>query len=659
MLHQGLRELLNKVDQQTSSFGKDERGDRNGARPVSQGRGQPGRGRSANRSSRLHGQADAADGGRLAQPGDWTCPACLFCPNFARRRDCYRCKRPRSPRGGSAAPLNRTGGAGDATRGPVGAGGQRPLLGRPSPQRGTATDKGVGKGEARPPSFRVPGASIAANAPASTGTASWLDAAKRAPQGGGATTARPLGPSDVPAQRSASASATTDAEGFQEVTRRKGRKPAAATTEGGTARDDEVHDDEGARKTDTGGTDGEGAQGDGDEGPEQPTVADLQRAWQDEQALVKRLRGQGLQDDHPVMLAAIEARDAAEQAWRSSKEPAPASVRLGRAQAKLDRAVALQADARSAMLATEREYRERMSAHQATMAECADRVRWRRQQLREIQEEVGAGGPAAAGAQRMQQEAIRRVHEAITGEVGPTIAALIEQLDTEAPAWAALNGLLGTLAASKSTLEQATTQTASQYHIGEEDEQKEWGEALSDWSESHDVQGQRWGNGHASNNGGHDDDRHDWGRGRTGWGGEYGQGTDDSQPMDTDDWWGMPARRWGGTTRWEANGHGKWTRSSWADQLEDEGDDDDDGGDEQRPTARRRVGPAASEQATGDACDPEEQRRRHEARVERITVMAIDAGVSPLTADGEELRLLDQPRLDAWIAEFLPAALLC
>ncbi len=138
-----------------------------------------------------------------------------------------------------------------------------------------------------------------------------------------------------------------------------------------------------------------------------------------------------------------------------------------------------------------------------------------------------------------------------------------------------------------------------------------------------------------------------------------GQGTDYDQPMDTDDWWSTPARRWGGATRWEANGHGKWTRASWADQLEEEDGADDKDEDDQRPTARRRVGPAADEQATGDACDPEEQRRKHEARVEQVTAMAIDAGVTPLTAQGEELRLLDQPRLEAWIAEFLPAALLC
>ncbi len=470
-----------------------------------------------------------------------------------------------------------------------------------------------------------------------------------------------MGSNDAPTERSTSAGPKVDPEGFQEVARRRGRKPAPADTSKGAARsdDDRDRDDVDSKDVDIDDIADGDAQQDGDEGMDQPTVADLQRAWRDEQALVKRLRGQGVHEEHPVMLAACEARDAAEQAWRNTKEPAPASVRLGRAQAKLDRAVAMQADARSAMLATEREFRDRMSAHQETLDECAEKVRWRRQQLREIQEELGAGDPGAAEAQRVQQEAIRRVHEAITGEVGPTIAALVEQLDSDAPAWAALNGLLGTLAASKSTLEQASTQSAPRYHIGEEEEQKGWGDAASDWSESHDVHGQSWGKGCNGSGGGHDGDDHYWGGERQGWGGEQGRRTDECQPMDTDDWWSAPTRRWGGAAHWESSGHGKWTRASWADQLEEEGDHADDDADDQRPTARRRVGPAEGEQTSGDACDPEEKRRKHEARIEQVTAMAIDAGVTPITADGEELRLLDQPRLDAWIAQHLPAALLC
>ncbi len=124
------------------------------------------------------------------------------------------------------------------------------------------------------------------------------------------------------------------------------------------------------------------------------------------------------------------------------------------------------------------------------MDECVARVSLRRQQLREVQQEVGAGGVQVAEAQRTQQAAIRRVHETLCGEIGPTIAALVDQLDTEAPAWAALNGILGKLAASKTTLEEATAQPGDRFDIGDGDGP---GDNGSEWSESHDMLGQPWG----------------------------------------------------------------------------------------------------------------------------------------------------------------------
>ncbi len=535
------------------------------------------------------------------------------------------------------------------------------MLGGRSSATGGAS-RACGGVDAGPPSFRVPGASKAACAAAAgAGSTSWADAAKRAASSSGAPTLRPGGAEGAPARRSDSPAAYTDSEGFQEVVRRRGRKPASAASQGGADNVDMgPADTSDPRQGEGAGPEGGEAGGDGTDEPAQPTAADLQRAWQDEQALVKRLRSQGLHDDHPVMRAACGSRDAAEQAWRSTKEPAPASVRLGRAQSKLDRAVALQADARPAMQATEREYRERMAAHQETLQECADRVRLRRQQLREVQDEVGAGGRGATGAQRAQQAAIRKVHEAISGEVGPTIAALVEQIDSDTPAWATLNALLGTLAASKETLEQASVQSPAEFHIGEAEGQQGGEDAASEWSESHELQGQHWGGGPGGGGDDYGGSEHPWGHDRREWEGAQGTSDDLAQPMDTDDWWGAPARRWGGAaSRWEESGHGKWTRASWADQLEEEGEDADGDEGDRRPTARRRVGPAANEQPTGEACDPEEQRRRLEARIEQITNMAIDAGVSPLTAQGEELRVLDQQRLEAWVAEFLPAALLC
>ncbi len=472
---------------------------------------------------------------------------------------------------------------------------------------------------------------------------------------------------------------TVDEEGFQRVERRGGRKVGGEEASGaGVVRaDGERTAGSVEQRADSGATVDDGADGGDNDGGGEPTPEELRRAWLDEVGLVRRLRLQGVQGGHPALRAAQEARDAAERAWRGAKDPAPASVRLGRAQARLDRAVTLQADARHAIQEAERAHRDRMAALQATMDDCTERVRARREQLRQVQVEVGAGGTSGgAGPQaRAQQAAIRQVHQTICGEVGPTIAALVEQLEADAPAWTALNGLLGKLSASKAALEEAYDQpSADHYDIGEGDHGT-W-EERSDWSESRELGGQAWGGGQMGQ--GDCDSVDDDGDGacrRRGARGGADDDCDDShvhdQSMDTGDWWDAPARRWGEAPRWQSSGHGKWRRASWAEQTERElhGTDDEDG---QPAAARRRLGDAettrgdstAREGGTADTAaaqaeDPESQKRLHTERLNRIITMAVDAGVTPLTKHGEDLRMLDPHQLDAWVAECLPSALLC
>ncbi len=381
---------------------------------------------------------------------------------------------------------------------------------------GTAADV---KASEKAPTFRVPGASVAARASAPAGGDTWANVARRPQQ--------PNTASPPPAGSGAAHTVTdtgndaneVDDEGFQVVTRRSNRGTGMAKPSGNDAKVSAARQQDNGRQgtcedAEHGDVDGDGAGAEG-----QPTVAELQQAWHTEIALVKKLRQQGLPDSHPVMRAACESRDAAEQAWRGSKEPAPASVRLGRAQAKLDRAVSLQAEARRAILDAEAAHRDRMATPQATMDQCTERVRLRRRQLSEVQGEVGAaGGPNGGSLQRGQQEAIRHVHTTICDEVGPTIAALVEQIDTDAPAWAALNGILGKLSASKATSEGACPpRPAARYDIGEGSDQCD---AQSEWSESHELGGQAWGDGDGWTGGdlGGDDsgqqNLHQWGGGQ-------------------------------------------------------------------------------------------------------------------------------------------------
>ncbi len=672
VLRQGLRDLLARVERAAEEGGGANNGNGNRARNERARSGSRGRGaheRESRRGTAPSGTGNATGTSRASQPGDWTCRGCHFGPNFARRRDCYRCGRQRSPRGqGHASAAG--GGPGSLSRGPVGAGGLRPLLGgRGEARGGVATSA---KEFDRAPTFRVPGASVAARAAgAGSSNGTWAEVATaRAPGGtaapprGGANatrTAQPNGPMG---------GGEEDDDGFQVVAGRKGRRADPGATEGGAGAQahgpPERPAEQDALDQDGGGGARDGTLGDDDAADGQPTAADLRQQWQDEVALVKRLRGQGLPDDHPVMRAACDARDAAEQAWRGSREPAPVSIRLGRAQQKLDRAVALQADARRAMLEQEAAHRERMSTLQSAMDECTERVRLRRQQLGAIQNELGAGGTQDAGRQQAQRDAIREVHDTICGQVGPAIASLVEQLDSSAPAWTTLNGLLGTLAASKATLERAAERQddrPAQFDIGDEAGDGGGGAGDEDdgWSESHELPGRQW---YAEGTGG------EW----QGWNGAQQGAEESDQPMETEDWWGQPAHRWGSATRWRANGHGQWARASWADQLEAEMDGEGDG-DGQPPAARRRLDAAGGDQATKDAQgqghqqqpphqqqqpqeDPEEARRRHQARINRIVAMAVESGVTPLTKGGEELVMLDPTQLEAWVAECLPAALL-
>jgi hypothetical protein len=383
----------------------------------------------------------------------------------------------------------------------------------------------------------------------------------------------------VPCAADASATdAMRDDEGPWEQVRRRGWNRRGTSRQDGDAA---VGNANGGAEGPADGVDGDvqdAEEGPGDAAAEAaPSPTDLQRAWHDEVALVKRLRQQGLPSEHPAMRAACAARDGAERAWRDAKDPTPPAVRLARVQAKLDRAIALQAETRQTMRDCEQAHREKMRELQARLDEDASRVRTRRQQLEQVQEEVGAAGAGRANAER--GEAVRQAHGALCREVAPAIASLVEQVDSSSPAWTTLNGILGTLAASSALLEKAIppATTAQSFNIGDQGrgsqraDDDEW-EGWSDgWSESHELPG----HDEAGGGGGH------WGRD----GGDL-QGSEERRPehshdasMGTGEWWDSSPAQWPTCVRWQACGHGKWTRGSWADEWEREAEEGgDDGG---------------------------------------------------------------------------------
>ncbi len=496
-----------------------------------------------------------------------------------------------------------------------------------------------------------------------------------------ATKAQGMGPSGTAgpaaaggrAAADAQAGSTADADGFQTVQRRGWRKARGSqhvVEDGGDGGG--TGDARGGHGDVVGGSDQVVEVEEADEGGEAPpTPNTLHRAWQNEVAMVRCLRKQGVAHEHPAMQAACAARDSAERSWRDAKDPAPAAVRLARAQAKLDRAIELQAEGRNALAEYEEVHRRELATLHDRIKEDGARVRLRRQQLEAIQAEVGAGG-LGARARGEQCEAVRRVHSSLCGTVAPTISALIEQLDSSTPAWSVLNGLLGTLSESKAALESAFSATpgAQRYDIadgaGAEDEDEVWREDWdggSQWSESHDLaacetggRGSAWGrSGEAAA-----DPLAATPSGTAG----VGKAMDEDQCMGTEDWWDKAASRsWGPAARWQECSHGKWARASWAESWEQEQEGQDYAA-EQPAAARRRLedAPAAPAGNGGAAAADEraaieERKRQHERRVQDIISAAIDAGIQPLSSDGEELHLLEPHKLDEWMAANFPAGL--
>ncbi len=462
-----------------------------------------------------------------------------------------------------------------------------------------------------------------------------------------------------------------DDDGFQQVRGKGWRKSRVAAAQASASAADgadacEAEAGGGGRPRDpTDVGDGDGAE------ESAPGPSELHRAWQTEVAVVRQLKAQGLSVQHPAMRAATDARDSAERAWRAVKDPVPAPVRLARAEAKLERAIELQSEAYAALLDYEQQHRERHAALRAKLQEARDRVSARREQLEDIQGEVGAEAQGGRDAVANGAAAAKEVHDTICGTVAPTIAALVEQLDSSLPAWSVLNGLLGTLSTSSTTLERAFTRGRGTQRFDIADgtggdtagARSDGAESCSEWSESHELP--------AGEGAGRSNDTSSNAAAARATTEAAGEDTRDHGQMDTDDW-GCDDYQdpyWGPAARWEECGHGKWARSGtdWADSWEREHGRTADAP-EQPPAARRRLEPAPPTpqcpqgssdkgQASGTVDEGrliEQRKRQHADRLQCIIRAAIDAGVQPLTHTGDDLQMLDPHQLDAWVAEHLP-----
>ncbi len=644
------------------AFLQQDRGDDGGFRRGRSGGGPQQRRGPPSRGAR---PGDAAAAARQPRPGDWQCK-CGFQPNFAHRRNCFSCGKPRAEQ--TAAGGGRRAAA---LTGPIGADGLRPQLAwgtAKAPSLAVSGSSAAAAAAAAAPSFRVPGASVAARAGAAAAAGGKRAAgtttggAPSASAAGGTAPAAATGATRAKLASSADGDLDTDDDGYQTVMRRaKGRKRGdggamlGGTSGGGeddaTMADTSGDHDEAAQ--DGGGVDAGGEGDEDDATAETPAPNELRRRWQDEIAIVKRLGQQGLPAEHPAMAAACQARDDAEQAWRAAKDPTPLAVRLSRAQAKVDRAIALQAETRAAINELEKGFKSQLAVLEDKLAEDRERVRLRRQQLQQVQAEAGAGG-GDDGARAAGRDAARKVHGTLCNELAPALAALVEQVNSDTPAWQMLNGMLAQLASSQQLLREAfeprQAAEAQEFDIGDDGMHgQDADESASAWSESHDLRPQGDAQGSGDNG---------WGTWSYPW-----HETSGDHCMDVEGWWSDS--QWKAPTKWMSCGHGKWARTSWADSWEEEHMQDEADGARGAAKFRRQhephptpvAGGAEGTTASGATAEGESEAaaaalrlQQYNARVSSIVEQAISMGIQPLTDEGEELQTLDPRELDAWVA---------
>ncbi len=631
------------------------RGTRNGRAANARGGGGGGGG-AASAAGGARARSAVPAGARQLGSADWDCKRCGFSPNFARRRFCFDCGKPRSDAPRAAEPVLAADRA-PPRSGPVGADGRRPQLAWGNRGAGRQCDDVA-------PTRRTPGASAAA-------------LAEEAKKSGAASSAVAGGCGKV-----------VDADGF--VTVGKRGKPAAAvpsrsSTSGahdgdeGSGMDRDAHSQRtpaahreatAADARDPGDVEEEEESGGGAPGPDA-----LRRAWMDEVALVKRLAKQGMPEGHPALEAAHKARDAAEAAWRKAKRPAPAATRLRWAQEKLSRALELQEASRAAIEQAEADHRQLMERLHERHEADKERVRKRRQGVDDVQEEAGLGTPSRRSADR-KSAAVLEVCGGLCNSIGPEVAALVELLQDGSAERQAANKVLAALTDSQRRIEEVVGEEEKRppqaYDIGDEDGESDDGDAMSEaseWSESHELYGTGDGTGTAAS----------CGQGA----GHLAQGQQSAGKVsahDGHDWSHWAHRHWH-TPQWQADQHGIWHRASWADQWEAEhgqdmgwdscrrgapaqnarqgrsGDDSDTG----EPSAKHRRQQGAVRDMDLDGAGPPADgagaemsgAAAYEAQVADIVNKAISAGVQPLTEDGDELITLSPEQLSQWVATHL------
>ncbi len=403
-----------------------------------QGRRSPGGGFGGARDSGANdnwrsGNAQGGSGNARARPGDWTCPECMAFPCFGRADKCFKCGAARPRRGAEQAARSATGGrrggaggrlsAGvgpSAYLGPIGANGTRPLLGG----RG-----GASRVADTAPTYRVPGASVAAKAEAARTGALPRTADQRGADGTAAS--GEADSSRIGGNASGPRSGTVREVAAEREVRCRNSWAALAEEEEEDeddgvcpcdVDDDGDQDNLGDSGEPAGRAQAHAAAGDEDDGTEEPTEAQLRARWQAHCSVLKKLE-KDRQTVPPEILASVRAqRDAAEQRWRAAKAPHPLHKRLRWAENEWRAAQAKEDSRRRELAAHLEETAARTKDFEGKLAVDVARTERKRAALDALLRE---GRIHEVGG---MERAARVAVAGLGTDIGPTLSAIIEGL---------------------------------------------------------------------------------------------------------------------------------------------------------------------------------------------------------------------------------------
>ncbi len=171
----------------------------------------------------------------------------------------------------------------------------------------------------------------------------------------------------------------------------------------------------------------------------------------------------------PALLTLRAARDSAEREWRDAKSPAPLATRLGRAEARLEKAGNALERARLAVEEFDKwaEARREELVHQVGEAESW--YRWRESQLDDLHEEAGGKAQGRKGGAPGPSGCVAAVSGRIMHELLPEIRGIIEFAQGNPEIIDRLSNLAAGLEGAGQELGEDQRGATERYDIGDDD----------------------------------------------------------------------------------------------------------------------------------------------------------------------------------------------